>query len=175
MTSASSTGSEKGDETAGGGVLASTSEAIEYVQRFANAGPVSSIEPYSGGTPELIQYGGGWGSSYGSSDAGGVYTSADIQFEAISDGVAFGGDASRPIRIRNLTTGSASTFEPDSDETYSVTEWEIDPETEAVPPSSIGVNVRGSDDRVSLLGTWAGDTDLFRAQTFGTARSSSHR
>ena len=167
-TSASSPRSEKNEGTASGGVLSSTSEAIEYARRFANSGSVSSVEPYSGDGPELIQHGGGWGSSYGSSDAGGAHTSADIRFEAVSDSIAFGGDSNRSLRIRNLTTGAAVTFEPDSTERLRATEWDIDPETEAVLPSSIGVDVRGSDDRLSLLGTWSGDTDIFRTQTFGT-------
>jgi hypothetical protein len=118
--------------------------------------------------PELIQHGGGWGSSYGPGEQGSVYTSSDIKFEAISDdGVAFGGDSNRAIRIRNLTLGSDITFEPTSDSpVYSVRDWDIDPETEGVPPSTIGLQVGDGSEHVSMSGTWTGDREIFNTQTF---------
>ncbi|WP_424003363.1 hypothetical protein ACOZ4I_04250 [Haloarcula salina] len=155
-------------EADGGGLFASRSEAIEFARSFAASGVSNPVSTNGSGDPELIRHGGGWGSSYGSGPQGGIYTSSDIKFEAISDdGVAFGGDSGRSIRIRNLTLGSEITFEPTSDSpVYRVNDWDIDPETEGVPPTEIGLDVGADSEHVFISGTWTGDRDIFNTQTF---------
>ena len=152
----------------GQGLFASRSEAIGFAQSFAASGVSNPVSADGRANAELIRHGGGWGSSYGSGEQGGVYTTSDIRCEAISDdGVAFGGDSNRSLRIRNLTLGSEITFKPTSDSpVYQVNEWDIDPETEAVPPETISLEVGTDSEHVSISGTWTGDRDIFNTQAF---------
>lgn len=165
-TPTESSGARAGSDTQG--LFASQSEAIGFAQSFAASSVTNPVSANGRTDAELIQHGGGWGSSYGSGEQGGVYTTSDIKFEAISDdGVAFGGDSNRSIRIRNLTLGSEITFEPTSDSpVYRVNDWDIDPETEGAPPSTIGLNVGTDSEHVSISGTWTGDRDIFNTQAF---------
>jgi len=149
-----------------GSLFASRPEALDFAARFA-ASSAAAVGPSDSPEPELIRFGGGWGSSYGSGDDGSVVTSSDLQFESVPEsGVPFGGGTGRSLRVRNLTLGAEATFTPDGDATHQVVDWEIDPETEAEPPSEIGLDVGSDGEHVRLRGTWTGDRDLFGRQAF---------
>lgn len=149
-------------------LFATKSEAIEYAGGFATEEAVV-VDQSADHTPELLQHGGGSGSSWGPADGGGTYTSQDLHFTSIpDDGVVFGGGESRRLRVRNATLGKTATFEPDAEsEQFPVANWSIDAETEGEPPSAIELQPVDTQDDVRLQGRWRGDTDLFRTQAFG--------
>lgn len=162
---ATATSEEDGDSD---DLFATESEALEYAGGFA-AEEAVVVEQSVDRTPELLEHGGGSGSSWGPADGGGTHTSQDLHFASIpDDGVAFGGGTNRSLRVRNVTLDKAATFEPDADsERFSVSTWSIDTESEGVPPSAIELGPVGQQEDVMLAGAWRGDTDLFRTQAFG--------
>ena len=160
-------GDEPGDSGGGDGLFASRSEALDFASGFAASSADATVGPSDGPEPDLLRFGGGWGSSYSSGDDGSVVTSSDLQFESLPEsGVPFGGGSGRSLRVRNLTLGAEATFTPDGDDTYQVSDWEIDPEAEAEPPSELGLDVGEDGERARLGGSWAGETDLFGRQAF---------
>ncbi|WP_089700182.1 hypothetical protein [Halogranum gelatinilyticum] len=148
--------------------FATEAEALDYAGGFA-ADDAVVVERSADRTPELLEHGGGSGSSWGPADGGGTHTSQDLHFTSIpDDGVQFGGGAGRTLRVRNVTLDKAATFEPDAgSEQFPVATWSIDAEAEGEPPSAIQVRPVGEQQDVMLQGQWRGDTDLFRTQAFG--------
>lgn len=168
---AGSSGDSGGDTGSGGGLFASRSEALRSVAAFVDSGDVTPVEPYSGPSADLIRFGSGWGSSYGSGENGGVVTASDLQVEPIDEsGLQLGGNSDRRIRVRNLTLDATLTFDPDSDTAVAegVTEISVDPTSEGDPPSELGLELDGGSERRRLGGTWSGDSDIFRRQAIGT-------
>lgn len=162
-------GSGDGDD-GGSGLFASRSEAIQSVTAFVDSDDVTPVEPYSGPSTDLIRFGGGWGSSYGSGEDGGVVTASDLRIEPLGGGLGIGGDSGLRLRVRNLTLDATLTFEPGLDEplSTSITEISIDVTTEGDPSSELELEIDEGDDRRLLAGTWRGDTDIFRRQAIGT-------
>lgn len=148
--------------------FATEDEALAYAGGFA-AEEAVVVERSVDRAPELLEHGGGSGSSWGPADGGGTLTSQDLHFASIpDDGVAFGGPTNRSLRVRNVTLDEVATFEPAADsDRFSVSTWSIDAEAEGVPPSAIELGPVGQQDDVLLEGTWRGDTDLFGTQAFG--------
>lgn len=148
--------------------FATESAALDDAGGFA-AEEAVAVERAADRTPELLRHGGGSGSSSGSTDGGGLLVSQDIHFTSIpDDGIAFGGDVSRTVRVRNVTLGTAATFEPNAEtQPYRVENWSFDAEKEGEPPAAIELEPVGVSGNIMLEGTWSGDTDLFRTQAFG--------
>lgn len=172
-TTATESGGGEGTTAPSGGAtdfFATEAEALEYAGGFAAADDEAVVvEQSTDRTPELLEHGGGSGSSWGPADGGGTHTSQDLHFTSIpDDGVVFGGGAGRTLRVRNVTLDKAATFEPSAETgQFPVSTWSIDAESEGEPPSAIQVQPVGEQQDVMLEGQWRGDTDLFRTQAFG--------
>lgn len=166
--SAAQSGDSAPDGDDGDDFFATESEALDYAGGFAAEEGVV-VERAADRTPELIRHGGGSGSSGGSADGGGQLRSKDIHFTSIpDDGIAFGGDAGRAVRVRNVTLGKTATFEPKAGtERHDVENWSFDAEKEGEPPAAVELEPVDASGHVMLEGTWSGDTDLFRTQAFG--------
>lgn len=145
-------------------------EAIAYAGSFADDG-APAFGTYEGDGPDTIAFA---TQSAGSSGSTGDDDS-EIHAEDVDvvpherERIAFGGDLRRSLRVRNLATRSALTFEPDSETgTYEADRVKVDTRASGVlreNTPTLYVPDR-EEDTVDASGTWTGDTELFEHQTF---------
>jgi hypothetical protein len=160
-----------GDDSDEGSVVYSTrEEAIDYAGSFARGDPETDFGSDDGGEASLISFS---TSSAGTSGSGGandsVLMSEDLVVEAIPPGgVAFGGGVGRSLRIRNLATDSTLTYEPEAGtERYDVEGFDVETDGEGqLRDDAPKFDVAGSDDPISIPGSWSGDYQLFTHQPF---------
>lgn len=162
---------DEGSDSSEGSVVYSTrEEAIDYAGSFARGDPDTDFGSDDGNEASLIAFS---TSSAGTSGSGGandsVLMSEDVVVEAIPPGgIAFGGDAGRSLRVRNLATDSTLTYEPASgSERYDVEGFDVETDGEGqLRDDAPQFDVAGSDDPISISGSWSGDFQLFTHQPF---------
>lgn len=170
-TESSADDSAGDDESASDSAVYSTREdAMEYAGSFA-ADEAPSFGTYDGDGPETIAFATRSGGTSGSTGEDGSEVHAEDLDVVPYDGerVAFGGEAGRSLRVRNLATGSALTFEPDpGGETYRADRIKVDTRASGVLREETPTLYvpEHEESTVTPQGSWSGDHELFQHQTF---------
>lgn len=153
-------------------IYSARADAIARAGSFADD-VAPSFGTYEGNGPDTIAFPDNRsGTSATTGDRDSVVSADQVAVAPLGDErIRFGGETGRSLRVRNLATESTLTFEPDPDtDVYSANgiEFDIDGEgnlNDAAP--SLTVPDR-EETTVSPSGTWSGDHDLFKRQTFAT-------
>lgn len=168
-TDGSDSGRESDDEQS---IYAARADAVDRAGSVADE-EAAGFGTYDGDGPETIAFPTTSGGTSATTRSDSTVAAAD-DVNVVPHGgdrVRFGGDVGRSLRVRNLATESALTFEPAA-------------ETEVYAASRIKINTDGrgtlhdatptlyvpdrEETTVDPAGAWSGDRDLFKHQTFAT-------
>lgn len=145
-------------------------EAISYVGSFARGEP-GGYGTYRGDGPNKIAFSTSGGGSSGTTGANeSLIRSRDIDIESYAPGgFRFGGDTGRTLRVRNLASGTALTFEPESGTTaYDIAEVKVDTQGGGELRDQTPRFDAVSGDEATIPGSWSGDLQLFMHRPFAT-------